>query len=177
MNLRLASQLRETTDTLGAQLRAKRQAQIEAERNAQKAEIEKQIKEAPIVAQRLIKGLPSFLERCANAEHSRAYVVCRSGCKPWERDFPNHVEENRRSSYDHGNMTEYAIRRYMKGTIQHVALWGLKQGLRVGIGHIRDSQEIEYWERHNRMVPVYMPGVFWDYIPTGHNSDFLYFSW
>lgn len=174
----LAQQLHGSGMKLGAQLAAKKKAHIEAHRKAEEGKIEQQIKEAPIIADRLIKGLPSFLQEVAEAEYSRAYVLCRSGCQPCEHYFPNYLSESRRSQSSDGNMTEYAIRRYMKGTIQRVALWGLKQGLIVGVGYIKDSRDLEHWQRHHRgVLPVYMPGMFYDYVPTGLNADLLYFDW
>lgn len=75
-------------------------------------------------------------------------------------------------------MTEYAVRRYMKGIIQHVALWGLKQEFRVGVTHISDYRDLELNQRrHQGVINVYMPGMFYDYIPTGLNADLLFFAW
>lgn len=178
VQLKLSSKLRQTTDTLGARLTAQRNAQIEVRRQAEKETIERQIKEAPLIAKRLIEGLPAFLQKCSDAEYTSAYIVYRLGCQPWEQYFPNFTRPGRNASYNEGNMTEYAIRRYMKGVIQHVALWGLKQSFRVGLGHISRYDDAEReWERHHGVVNVYMPGMFDGYVHTGAYPELLFFAW
>ncbi len=177
VKLKLAGQLHGTNLKLGAELAAKRRAQIEEHQKAEKETIERQIRLVPIIADQLIKGLPDFLQKVADAEYSHAYVVYRGGCEPWERDFPNYTSEHIPESH-RSRLTEYMVRRYMKGTIQRIALWGLKQGFRVGLGHIDDSRDIEFWAKHHHGVfPVYMPGMFRNYIPTGYSNNLLFFAW
>jgi hypothetical protein len=180
--LKLASSLRETTQrvqTLGAELSARRKAEFEAKRNAEKKEIDEKIRQAPIIAKQLIIGLPEFLDRVAGAGYGMAYVVYRFHCEPREHYFPNYESDHVPTSHTH-RLNQYMIRRYMRGICQHVALWGLKQDFRVGLTCFMDSRgrEIERMCRnHHGILPFYMPGMYSDYIPQTHSNDLLFFAW
>lgn len=181
--LTLAAQLQQTVQsqlTLGAQLAAQRRAQFEERRNAEKEEIEEQIRQAPIVAKKLIEGLPEFLNTVAAAGYGRAYVVYRATCKPYEPYFPNYMQPSWRSSFDESRLTTYTVRRYMNGIVRHVALWGLKQEFQVGLTNFLDDRgsEIESLERrYNGVLPFYMPGMFTEYIPRPSSKELLFFAW
>lgn len=176
----LVKELRATTQKLGTELAKKRQADLERVRNTQRNEIDQEIRQVPIIAQNLIEGLPDFLTEVANAGYGSAYVVYRPLCKPWEQHFPKFIYPSRKSSFNNADMTEYAVRRYIQGIAQHVALWGIKQEFQVGLTGFNSNRgrEIEHMVRnHNGVLPFYRPGMFCDDIPDSYKDDFVFFAW
>lgn len=181
--LKLAAQLQQSIQekqTLGAQLAAQRRAQIQRQQAVGREKIEEQIRQAPFIAQQLIEGLPTFLKQVTDAGYGSAYVVHRLYCVPFEYYFPGYTEPPWNARFDESNLTVYAARRYLKGIIQHVALWGLKQDFRVGLVNFTDPRghEVQRMVRfHGEVLPFYMPGMFTEYIPESSRKEFLHFAW
>ena len=141
--LKLAEQLNTPQLNLAEKLRQNLEEQRATRRKVQEEEIARQIKQVPTISNSLIAGLPSFLEDMASQGERKAYIICRSLCTPDENLFPNFTEANI-SDFQKQNLSEYMIRRSMRGIIQRVAFWGKKQGFKVGIGKIA-SHDRDHW--------------------------------
>lgn len=115
-----------------------------------------QIENAPLVAKKIIAGLPDFLLNAASSGHSVVYILCRSVCEPWESKFPNYTPAPR--GFNFNDLSNYKIRKYLQGTIRHVALWGLRQQLHVSLSSF-DENQLRYWTSKETMIPIYRPGI------------------
>ncbi len=173
--MNLATEMRKSSLHFAQTLSTKNKEE-QARRRKQEAEaLKQQMEEAPRVAARVIADLPEFLESIAAKRHC-AYVLNRSACVPYENKYPDYEYPSRNA--DTKELSEYKIRRYLRGTIQHVARWGIKQGFEVGLTRIHDH-DVESWkvqqQQHDTPFPVYIPGML-GWIPDG-NSEVLFFAW
>lgn len=171
----LATELRASSVSFAQHLSNQRRVHLQTRRQAEADELKRQMEEAPKIAAELIALLPNFLQSIAEKRNT-AYVFCRDACKPWQSDYPD-FESASESTLK--NLSNYKVRRYLRGAVQHVARWGLNQGFTVGLTKI-GSHQVQSWDIqrrcHDLPFPVFMPGMFADEVPT---TDFqiLFFAW
>ncbi|MFZ2253317.1 MAG: hypothetical protein WAW13_04080 [Minisyncoccia bacterium] len=168
----LAVELSRTSASFAQELAVLAHQKHLATQQEEDAKLKRQMTEALVIARGITDGLPPFLMKLAAHGAHRAFIVRRDDCRPFDYQYPGYVHPPR--GYQEGGLSEYKIRKYLRGTLQKVAFWGLKNGFKVGIvsvssWEIKDSLRLE-------VHPFFMPGMSH---PQGYIGDgkYLCFRW